>query len=60
MLEQIEVAKLCQKLQFIQLKMEGYKNPEIAAITKYSEGVCPHPVSIQYQERPFKRPISNI
>ena len=36
LMKQFSDAKLYKKLQVLQLKMEGYKNTEIAAITKYS------------------------
>jgi len=36
LLERFTDAKLYPKLQVVQLKMEGYRNAEIAAITKYS------------------------
>lgn len=36
LMDQIEDAKLFKKLQVVRLRMENYRNPEIAAITKYS------------------------
>jgi transposase len=36
LLKETHDAKLHKKLQVLQLRMEGYKYPEIAAITKYS------------------------
>lgn len=50
LMKQFTDAKLYPKLQVVQLKMEGYRNTEIAAITKYSASRVSSLVSVYVRE----------
>ena len=50
LMDQIEDTKLFKKLQVVRLKMENYRNPEIAAITKYSASRVSSLVSVYVRE----------
>ena len=50
LLDKIEDADLYRKLEVLRLKMEGYKNREIAAITRYSASRVSALVSVYVKE----------
>ena len=50
LMDQIEDAKLYKKLHVVRLKMENYRNPEIATITKYSASRVSSLVSVYVRE----------